>query len=196
MAPIVELRDADLSSVLARLGSVRFCIWCSVVSCGNKAESLIECNREGLRDGRGLDTSIPMEPSPPTVSQPSPVHSILRIPCAKSNYLHSYLTVSQVSELDQGSRDGPRRGRRGLQARTGVTWDSPGNRIHDGDQIVHSAVMPCDHCQRREYHRCPLIRQPRGRGLSVLCRNLRRFLLPAVALADLSSVGPGPGLIR
>ena len=63
--------------------------------------SLIEWSREGLRDGRGLDTNILTEPSLSPSSHLLPRHPILRIADDPGSCLHGYPTVSQVSELDQ-----------------------------------------------------------------------------------------------
>jgi threonine dehydrogenase-like Zn-dependent dehydrogenase len=50
----------------------------------------------------------------------------------------------------------------------GVTSDSLGNPIREGDRVVHSAVMPCYHCyycQRGEYNWCPAYPSNREAGV-------------------------------
>lgn len=63
-------------------------------------QSLIECSREGLRDGYLMDTGILAETSlSPSLLALSP-GTTFRKAESHSNCLHSFLTVSHLSEHD------------------------------------------------------------------------------------------------
>lgn len=50
----------------------------------------------------------------------------------------------------------------------GVSTDSLGQPLHEGDRVVHSAVMPCYRCRyclRGEYNWCPSYPSPREAGI-------------------------------
>jgi threonine dehydrogenase-like Zn-dependent dehydrogenase len=106
-------------------------------------------------------TNTPMVIEEFPVPEPEPGAIVVKITQAGvcGSDLHAYRGQAGLQTMPAGGRVMGHEGN-GVVYRlgAGVSTDSLGRPLHEGDRIVHSAVMPCYHCyycQRGEFNWCP-----------------------------------------
>jgi threonine dehydrogenase-like Zn-dependent dehydrogenase len=113
----------------------------------------------------------PMEIEEFEVPAPPPGAAVLKITQAGvcGSDLHAWRRTQSMQTLPGNGRVMGHEGN-GLVYRlgAGVTADSLGEPLREGDRVVHSAVMPCyrcHHCLRGEYNWCPTYPSNREAGI-------------------------------